>query len=113
MKADLEPSDPTPHLRDEDSAIERGSDLSRSMCEEPTGFREKTHRNDSRAPQDHRSDEPPGPPEHVSLGLSWPFEVRTGRLFGAGSSTPASGSLSLSVTWGVGVPHRHVLWLKS
>ena len=41
VKADLEPSDPTPHLRDEDSAIERGSDLSRSMCEEPTGFRER------------------------------------------------------------------------
>ena len=49
MKGDLEPCDPTAHLRDEESAVERGSDLPRSTCEEPTGFREKTHRDDSRA----------------------------------------------------------------
>lgn len=35
VKGALEPSAPTPHLRDEELGVESGSDLPRSMCEEP------------------------------------------------------------------------------
>ena len=35
VKGSMEPSGPTPHLRDEESGVENRSDLPRSMCEEP------------------------------------------------------------------------------